>query len=68
MEHGDIKVEVEDDHIVVSMPGKSLRTAYSKSVDGPRLILSLLMSVDKLPMTPARFRRATPRLGIPCSS
>ena len=29
MQHGDIKVEVEDGHIVVSMPGKSLRTAYS---------------------------------------
>lgn len=55
MEHGDIKVEVEDEHIVVSMEGTSFRTAYFKSADEPRLIQSPTMSVEK--EAPAQRRK-----------
>jgi hypothetical protein len=31
MEHGELKVDLEDEHIVVKMPGTSYRASYSKS-------------------------------------
>ena len=42
-----LKVEVEGDHIVITQPGFSFRTAYFKSPDEPRLIQSPAMSIDK---------------------
>ena len=61
MEHGDIKVEVEDEHIVVSMEGTSFRTAYFKSADEPRLIQSPTMSVEKeAPLNAAKSSRRSP--------
>jgi hypothetical protein len=55
LDHGDIKVDVEDDHIVVSMPGTSFRTAFFKASDEPRLMQSPVMSVEK--EAPAQSRR-----------
>ena len=55
MAHAEIKVEVEDDHIVVSIPGTSFRATFFKASDEPKLIQSEAMSVEK--ETPAQSRR-----------
>ena len=56
MKSGDLCVGVEDEHIVVTMPGTSFRTSFFKSADEPRLVESLVMSVEK--GTPSDKRKA----------
>lgn len=56
MQPSDLRVGVEDDHIVVTMPGTSFRTSFFKSDDEPRLVQSPAMSVEK--EAPSDKRRA----------
>ena len=56
MELGNLRVEVEDDRIVVTMPGTSFRTSFFKSDDEPSLVQSPAMSVEK--EAPSDKRRA----------
>ena len=55
MEHGDIKVEVEDDQIVVST-GHVLSDRFFQASAEPRLVQSPVMSVEK--EAPAQSRES----------
>ena len=47
MKSNDLRVEVEDEHIVVTMPGTSFRTSFFIIADESRLVESPAMSVEK---------------------
>jgi hypothetical protein len=46
MKRGNLKTEVEDDHIVVRIEGSSLRAAYHLDRAGRRLLQSEAMAID----------------------
>ena len=46
MERGKLKSEVEDDHIVVTLEGSTLRAVYYMDKDGRRLLQSEAMATD----------------------
>ena len=56
MKPGDLRVEVEDENIVVTMLGTSFRTSFFKSANEPSLVESPVMSVEK--GAPSDKRRA----------
>jgi hypothetical protein len=47
MELGDFHVEVEDEHIVVTMVDTAFRATFFRAKDEPRLIQSAAISVEK---------------------
>jgi hypothetical protein len=55
MKRGSLKVEVEDDHIVVVMEGSSLQTSYYLDKDAQKLVQSPAMEINS--ELPKRERR-----------
>ena len=47
MELGRLKAEVEDDHIVVTLPGTAFKTIYFRAPDEPKLVQAPSMAVNK---------------------
>lgn len=47
MELGDLKAELEDERIVVTMPGTLFKSTYLMSPDEPKLIQAPAVAVDK---------------------
>ena len=43
----ELNVLVEGDRIIVTRTGSSFRAAYAKSPDGPKLVQSMAMLIDK---------------------
>ena len=56
MQPSDLRVGVEDEHIVVTMPDTSFRISFFKFRNEPRLVESPAMSVEK--GTPSDKRKA----------
>jgi hypothetical protein len=41
-----VQVQVEDDRIIVTIPGSSFRVAYARSPDAPKITQSRMMATD----------------------